>query len=133
VTDFAAATLRSLSPEKINQSRYTRDGGRISMFAHETIHVRIYQVLDVVLASRGVPPGAKGAMFSIIDQMRASSPRFADTLRAEQISVKIHELEVALRAHDETALQTARDALKSLAVEWPNASFSGREASALTV
>jgi hypothetical protein len=81
-------------------------------------HVGVYRVLDEVLNATAVPPGAKGAMFAIIDHLRHSAVPLDDLRRAEQISVEIHKLESALRGSDAAAVQVARDELKSLAAEW---------------
>jgi hypothetical protein len=102
------------------------------MSAHEAIHVQVYQVLDVVLASRAVPPGAKGAMFSAVDQLRVNpSSDKALVVRAERISLEIHRLELGLRTNDEPAVADARNALKSLAFDWLDARISSREAPSL--
>jgi hypothetical protein len=81
-------------------------------------HVGVYQVLDEVLAGTAVPPGAKGAMFAIIDQLRSQAGAGDDLRRAEQVSIGLHKLELALRQSDEAASQGARDDLKSLAAAW---------------
>lgn len=96
------------------------------VFDHANAHVAVYQVLDEVLASTAVPPGAKGAMFSIIDHLRSSSSPVEDILRAERISVEIHKLESALRGSDVAAVDGARTSLKSLAVAWLDARVSTR-------
>ena len=88
-------------------------------------HVGVYQVLDQVLANTAVPPGVKGAMFSIIDHLRSNSSPIEDVLRAERISVEIHRLEWALRGSDQPAVHSARGALKSLAVAWLDARVTG--------
>jgi hypothetical protein len=81
-------------------------------------HVAVYRVLDDLLAGTGVPPGARGAMSSIIDGLRASSAPIEERRRAEQISIEMHKLEWALQRADERAASAARDELKSLAAQW---------------
>jgi hypothetical protein len=81
-------------------------------------HIGVYRVLDEVLNGTAVPPGAKGAMFAIIDHLRHSAVPRDDLRRAEQISVEIHKLESALWSSDDVAVQVARDELKTLAAEW---------------
>jgi hypothetical protein len=81
-------------------------------------HVCVYRVLDEVLNATAVPPGAKGAMFAIIDHLRHSAVPLDDLRRAEQISVEIHRLESALWSSDDVAVQVARDELKTLAAAW---------------
>jgi hypothetical protein len=78
-------------------------------------HVGVYRVLDEVLSGSAVPPGAKGAMFSIIDHLRHSAVPLEELRRAEQISLEIHKLESALQGSDAAAVQVARDELKALA------------------
>jgi hypothetical protein len=97
------------------------------MPAHDTIHVQVYQVLDGVLASRAVPPGARGAMFSAVDKLRANPSDVADLARAERISLEIHRLELGLRGGDENAVTLARTALKALAISWLNARICGKQ------
>lgn len=96
------------------------------MFDYCNAHVGVYRVLDEVLSSTAVPPGIKGALFSIIDQLRASSCPDGSVLRAERISLEIHKLESALRVADQRAAKCARDELKSLAVAWLKTRVSTR-------
>ncbi len=88
------------------------------MLDENSAHVSVYRVLDEVLNGTAVPPGAKGAMFAIIDHLRHSAVPLDDLRRAELISVEIHKLESALWSSDDVAVQVARDELKALAAEW---------------
>lgn len=88
------------------------------MLDENNAHVGVYRVLDEVLSGTAVPPGAKGAMFSIIDHLRHSAVPLEELRRAEQISVEIHKLESALRGSDQTAVKIARTELKALAAAW---------------
>ena len=88
------------------------------MLDEDNAHIGVYQVLDQVMVATSVPPGIKGAIYSIIDHLRLKSAPVEDLGGAEQISVGIHKLESALRCADETAILTARDELKSLAAAW---------------
>ena len=88
------------------------------MFNENNAHVGVYQILDGVLGGGGVPPGARGTMFSIIDHLRAISAPTENLRRAEQVAIEIHKLEAALRSSDEPAVQGARDELKALAAAW---------------
>lgn len=88
------------------------------MLDENNAHIGVYRVLDEVLNGTAVPPGAKGAMFAIIDHLRHSAVPRDDLRRAEQISVEIHRLESALWSSDDVAVQVARDELKALATEW---------------
>ena len=96
---------------------------------YQNAHVGVYQVLDQVLGSIAVPPGAMGAMFSIIDHLRSSSHPAEDLRRAERISIEIHKLEAALRRSDSLAASSARGMLKSLAVAWLDARLLARKPS----
>lgn len=88
------------------------------MLDENRAHVGVYRVLDEVLNGTSVPPGVKGAMFSIIDQLRSSSVPIEQVRRAEQISLGIHKLESALRGSDKSAALVARGELRTLAAEW---------------
>jgi len=92
--------------------------GRNTVLDENNAHVGVYQVLDELMVSTSVPPGAKGAMFSIIDQLRTTAAPVEDLRGAERISIEMHRLEQALRRGDEPAVQVARDELKSLAAAW---------------
>jgi hypothetical protein len=89
-------------------------------------HALVYQALDEVLAGESVPPGVRGAMFAVIDDLRANSAVAEDARRAEQISVEIHKLEWALRQGDADAAKTARETLKGLAADWINRRICAR-------
>ena len=91
------------------------------MLDEHSAHVGVYQVLDDLMVSTAVPPGAKGAMFAIIDQLRTIAAPPEDLRGAERISVEMHKLELALRRGDEAAAQSARQELKSLAAADPTA------------
>jgi hypothetical protein len=78
----------------------------------------VYQVLDEVLAQRCVPTGARAAMFTVVDELRAAVGDVEEIRRAERISVEMHKLEWALRHGDAPATQAAHDRLKALAAEW---------------
>jgi len=57
-------------------------------------------------------------MFSIVDDLRAHSAPADDCRRAEQISLQIHKLELALLRADHDGAKAARDNLKALAAAW---------------
>jgi hypothetical protein len=88
------------------------------MLEENGAHVGVYRVLDEVLNGTGVPPGTKGAMFSIIDQLRTKAVPLDQVRRAEQISLEIHKLESALRGSDKSAAMRARTELRTLAAAW---------------
>lgn len=88
------------------------------MLNENSAHVGVYRVLDEVLHGTAVPPGAKGAMFAIIDQLRSTAVPLDHVRRAEQISVEIHKLESALRGSDKSAVLIARTELRTLAAAW---------------
>lgn len=80
-------------------------------------HVGIYRVLDDVLGSGVVPPGAKGAIFAIIDRLRGGALN-DELTKAEQISVDLHRLETALQQRDPLAADAAKHSLKAHAASW---------------
>lgn len=86
----------------------------------------VYQVLDEVLAGTGVPAGARGAMFGVVDDLRAGSAPADEVRRAEQISIGIHRLEWALCRHDDRSAEAAREELKAPASEWINSRICSR-------
>ena len=88
---------------------------------HEGARALAYQVLDQVLADQSVAAGAQGAMFSVVDCLRASSAPADDVRRAERISIEMHKLQWARQQQDDTAGCTALGELKALAASWLNA------------
>lgn len=88
------------------------------MFCENVTRVGVYQVLDDLIGGTSVPPGAKGALYAIIDQLRSHAAPVEDLRGAERISIEVHRLELALRNCDETETEAARSALKSLAAAW---------------
>jgi hypothetical protein len=85
------------------------------------IHIAVYQVLDQVLSCSVAPPGAKATIHSIIDDLHsARAPR--DMIeRAESISLQLHQLESATARGSSNQACDARQALRSIAVEWLDA------------
>lgn len=88
------------------------------MLAETSPNALVYQVLDEVLLNTAVPPGVHGAMFYIIDTLRAASAPAEHVRKAERISIEMHKLEWGLRQADAAATVAARNQLKSLAAEW---------------
>lgn len=76
------------------------------------------QLLDDV-RGRTVPTrGARGALFSVVDELRARVGPDEHTLCAEKISIRMQQLESALQRGDEKEAKSARCHLKTLAGEW---------------
>jgi hypothetical protein len=90
------------------------------------VHAVVYQVLDEVLAGANVPAGARGTLFSVIDELRATNGDAEETRRAERIAIELHKLEWGLRQGDASSSQEARNHLKALAAEWINTRISSR-------
>lgn len=88
------------------------------MLADMSANAIVYQVLDEVLRQKCVPAGARAAMFSVIDELRAATAGGEDVRRAERISVEMHKLEWALRLGEAPATEAAHMQLKALAAEW---------------
>ncbi len=59
------------------------------MLADMSANAIVYQVLDEVLRQKCVPAGARAAMFSVIDELRAATAGGEDVRRAERISVEM--------------------------------------------
>jgi hypothetical protein len=85
-----------------------------------------YQVLDRVLADESVSAGTRGAMFAVVDSLRASDAPIEHVRRAENISVGMHKLEWALQQRDSAATRAALDELRSLAAGWLNMRICSR-------
>jgi hypothetical protein len=89
-------------------------------------HAVVYQVLDEVLSGECLPAGARGAIFSVVDQLRAVTGDADEVRRAERVSIEIHKLEWALRRGDVAAAGAAREELKVLSAEWINTRIQSR-------
>ena len=69
--------------------------------------------------TRATPtPGTRGALFSVVDELRARCTTDEWTLCAEKISIRMQELERALRHGDKSEATLARGDLKALAGKW---------------
>ena len=81
-------------------------------------HTMVAQLLDNVLAGNVAPPGARGALFFVVDQLRARPGMDEQARLAEEISIEIQHLQSALQrgAQEEAAL--ARRQLSASAGEW---------------
>jgi hypothetical protein len=95
--------------------------GRTAILGQDSARAIAYQALDQVLADELVAPGNRGAMFSVIDCLRASSAPIGEVRRAEGISIEMHKLQSALQQQDDGAARAALDQLKALAVSWLDA------------
>lgn len=91
------------------------------MLLHSTAHASVYQVLDKVLADGVAAPGARGAVSSVIDELRLSDPTDASLSRAEAVSIQLHQLEWARLHGNEKAAADALTKLRELAVKWLDA------------
>lgn len=66
-------------------------------------------------------PGTRGALFSVLDELRARCAKDEWTLCAEKISIRMQELERALQRGDDDKASLARGDLKALAGQWMDA------------
>lgn len=87
----------------------------------------MYLVLDEILSSAIVPPGAHGAMFAAIDELKSSAAPDEERIIAERISVEMHKLEWAIRRADSDASAAARDQLRCLAANLINFRIQGSD------
>jgi hypothetical protein len=116
-------TIHDGEERSVNHFRSkTRNGVRESGSVLEQGRAQaiVYQLLDDVLVGNVAPPGALGALFSVIDELRANHGMEEQTRRAERISIRIHQLELALQHGDEKEASLARRQLTVLAGEWIN-------------
>lgn len=91
------------------------------MLGHDSAHAVAYQVLDQVLADQAVSAGGRGAIFSVVDCLRASSAPIDEIRRAERVSIEMHKLQWALQQHPDAAARAALEEVKVLAVSWLSA------------
>ena len=93
------------------------------MLDHDTSKA-LYDLLDRVLGGQSVPPGAKGLLYRVVDQLRVS-PGDGDQLRiAEYLSLELHRLEATLFSRDAAATARAYENLKTLAASWVQSRIS---------
>lgn len=78
-------------------------------------HIIVRQLLDDVLDGKVAPPGARGALFFVVDELRAKGGMDEQARQAEQISVGIQQLQSALQRGAEDEAVLARRDLKELA------------------
>jgi hypothetical protein len=76
------------------------------------------QLLDDARGGTVPTPGARGALFSLVDELRARVGPDEHTLCAEKISIRMQQLECALQRGDAKEAKSARRDLKTLAGEW---------------
>ena len=78
----------------------------------------VSQLLGDVKERNALAPGTRGALFSVVDELRARCATDENTLCAEKISVRMQQLECALQGGDEQEAKLVRRDLRSLAQEW---------------
>jgi len=86
----------------------------INQRARTIVSELLKDVLDGLMA----PPGAKGALFFMVDELRATQGMDGQAQIAEQISIRVQQLECALQRGDRNQATLARDALEELAGQW---------------
>ena len=82
------------------------------------VHVAVYKVLDAVLGASVAPPGAKGEIHSIIDDLRSASASREMIAMAEAISLRLHQMDWARGRGDQASELEARRELKGIAAAW---------------
>jgi hypothetical protein len=95
------------------------------MFVEISPRASVYLVLDEILSGPTVPPGAHGAMFAAIDELKSSQAPLQELRVVEEIAVELHKLEWALRGADGDACNAARDRLRWLAADLINSRICG--------
>jgi hypothetical protein len=93
----------------------------MAMLGHDSARAVAYQVLDQLLADQAVAAGARGAMFSVVDSLKANAAPIDEVRRAERISIEMHKLQWACQQRDDEAAAAALGELKTLAVGWLDA------------
>jgi hypothetical protein len=90
-----------------------------SLLRENRTHTIVQRLLDDILGGNAAPPpGARGALFFVVDELRASPGMDEQTRRAEEFSIMLQQLERALQRGDENEATFARRELKALAGEW---------------
>lgn len=89
---------------------------------NESMPANSYSTILAVLADHKdatvVAPGAPGALFAALDEMRASRVPAEHVVVAEQISTALHRLQWAVRNRDQDARERLRDCLQGLWTQW---------------
>ncbi len=78
----------------------------------------VSRLLDDVRGGSVPMPGTRGALFSVVDELRARVGPNEHTLCAEKISIRMQQLECALQRGDKKEAKLARRDLNTLAGEW---------------
>ena len=90
------------------------------MLADVSANAVVYQVLDDIIGTKCVPPGARAALFEIVDELRWRGPT------AEAEVARSREVAHRLRRGDVPAADASREQLKTHAAEWINMRISSR-------
>lgn len=81
-------------------------------------HMMVGQLLDDVLGGHVAPPGARGALFFVVDELRAAGGMDPQARLAEKISIEFQHLQSALQRGADDEATVARNELSLLAGEW---------------
>lgn len=81
----------------------------------------VSRLMDDATADSVPTPGTRGALFSVVDELRSRCAKDEWTLCAEKISIRMQELEKALQQGDNNEATLARGDLKALAGRWKDA------------
>jgi hypothetical protein len=81
----------------------------------------VTRLLHDVIGGSAPAPGARGALFFLVDELCARPEMEEQTLRAMKISVCMQQLECALQRGDDKEAKSARRELRVLAGEWTSA------------
>lgn len=82
----------------------------------------ISEVLSRLQSAEFVPVGARGKIFSALDDLRATGACPKQIRMAEQIAVAMQRWELARRRQDEEVEKSVRETLNMLAVDWSETS-----------
>jgi hypothetical protein len=82
-------------------------------------YISVAQVVqDVGSEGRGLPPGCQGRLSAAIDRLRMVAAPAEHILIANDMSLKMHLLEGAIRQRDEAAAADLRGSIQALGAQW---------------
>ena len=82
------------------------------------VHVEVYRLLDDALGQPVPPPGWRGGIHAVIDELRRTRGAPELVAMAEAISLHLHQLEWARRNGQGEAEAEARRLLANIAAGW---------------
>lgn len=95
------------------------------MVDDRNLNETVYHILEGVLRGTTAPPGAKGHIFRVIDQLKAQHGTGEAVNLAERISLLLLRFEGTLRDANQAASENVRTEIRQLAALWIQLRISG--------